>query len=222
MSNFKVGDKVRRISSIEELTVSDVDPSSGRFCDKLYGCWYWEADFEATQPVESPEDWVEITDPEHLLRSKTDQVYRTKEYNDLSRFGWEDVDGLGGRRLAEVNKHQFSGARCRRKDLPMKPVETLLSSGGPYVARSEYERVCLELRRISADRINHIADAANATKQRDDAIAEAVRIRDSSMTGLSLCNDEIKKLRQEVVDLRTELANERASSIERMCDELMA
>lgn len=88
-------------------------------------------------------DWVDITDPDHVLDEKTDWVRH--EGRGYGR-GWERVDGLHGRKWGSVDKSDFPQARCRRKDLPKvepeRPVE--VHAGGPYVARSVHEQVCVE------------------------------------------------------------------------------
>jgi hypothetical protein len=65
-------------------------------------------------PVESPDDWVEIADHDHVIRD-CDQVsdYGTQWYAPSS------MTGALGKRFCEVSFHRV---RCRRKDLPPKPV----------------------------------------------------------------------------------------------------
>ncbi len=62
------------------------------------------------KPQESPDDWVEITDPEHVLRSGID------EYQSQWTRG-EFKKATGG----VYYKKDFSAVRCRRKDLPPLP-----------------------------------------------------------------------------------------------------
>ena len=64
------------------------------------------------QPAEDPEEWVEITDPEHVLRCGVDQVY----YYDQ----WNEVVGYAGCQVSMCT----APVRCRRKDLP-KPRRTI-------------------------------------------------------------------------------------------------
>lgn len=60
--------------------------------------------------VESPDDWVEITDPEHVLRKNVDQM--------SSNGGvWVDVFESHGTLLSR----RGGKARCRRRDLPALP-----------------------------------------------------------------------------------------------------
>ena len=63
-------------------------------------------------PVESPYDWVEITDPGHVVRSYIDQVL-------VSAFGghrWEYAVMSVGSCLSDLG---VSRCRCRRKHLPV-------------------------------------------------------------------------------------------------------
>jgi len=65
-------------------------------------------------PVESPDDWVEITDPEHIIR-QCDQIsdYGTQWYNPSS------LTNACGKQFHSCG---FLRARCRRRDLPdVKP-----------------------------------------------------------------------------------------------------
>jgi len=64
-----------------------------------------------TAAVESPDDWVEITDQEHVLRKNVDQM--------SSNGGvWVDVFESHGTLLSR----RGGKARCRRRDLPAPPV----------------------------------------------------------------------------------------------------
>ena len=62
-----------------------------------------------------PEAWVEITDPEHVLRTGVDQVYRSVACFDKP-IGWETFV-VSPRTLANMSS-ELTSARCRRKDLP--------------------------------------------------------------------------------------------------------
>lgn len=64
---------------------------------------------EPQPPADSPNDWVEITDPEHVLRRGIDHIERGRGY------GWEVVDGWHNAKLG--SKHG-AVARCRRSNLP--------------------------------------------------------------------------------------------------------
>lgn len=71
----------------------------------------------AHEPVESPDDWVELP-PEHILRRGVDQYSSGKGEN----LRWYDVEGLEGDRVSDWPHDK---ARCRRKDLPApQPVES--------------------------------------------------------------------------------------------------
>ena len=66
-------------------------------------------------PVESPDDWVEITDPEHVLRFGIDQfVLKGNEYGD-----WKEYLPLS--KCAKYYVRDFRDVRCLRKDLPPLP-----------------------------------------------------------------------------------------------------
>ena len=69
----------------------------------------------ATAATESPDDWVDITDPEHVLRDGIDEVAHSHS-DDL----FEPVHGLMGRRFGDYTK-MYPKARCRRRDLPPQP-----------------------------------------------------------------------------------------------------
>lgn len=78
----------------------------------LPDCTGW--DWQPPQPAEDPEEWVEITDSEHVLREGVDFV-SYKEIED-----WFPVTTFRGKVLSQVH----CIARCRRKDLP-KPKRTV-------------------------------------------------------------------------------------------------
>jgi hypothetical protein len=82
------------------------------------------------EPVESPDDWVEITDSEHVLRKTIDMV----QYDDSSH--WYPVDESTGAKLKDV---RFKKARCRRKDVPAKQTR-YQSDVTCSIAASERER----------------------------------------------------------------------------------
>ena len=65
--------------------------------------------------IESPDDWVEITDPDHWLRPGIDQIYRVQQDYGLP-CGWESA--RVGCKFGEFSTAIFSRLRCRRKDLP--------------------------------------------------------------------------------------------------------
>jgi len=121
------------------------------------------------QPVESPDDWVtqDLECPRYgvdhwcwirLGKAPAWHAWRN-DNGHFDRYRHGDTDQSGHRQLH---------VRCRRRDYPQKPAE--VHSGGPYVARSEYERVCVE---------------------RDDALAQAARIRDEAVK-LAAERDQLK------------------------------
>lgn len=77
-----------------------------------FRCRIEHAPKAATPPVESPNDWVDITDPEHILRKDIDHL----EFPHKPGVK-EPCVGLTGERRANL----ASGVYCRRRDLP--PIE---------------------------------------------------------------------------------------------------
>ena len=63
------------------------------------------------KPVESPNDWVEITDRDHKLRARIDQYNTSIWCRD-----WSYVYDSHGKTVTQAG---FKSARCRRKDLPV-------------------------------------------------------------------------------------------------------
>lgn len=168
--SFKVGDRVRCVDPgqwtklVKGLVykVTDIDESSefgGSVCVDGIEDWRYADRFELIpqHPAESPDDWVALPS-DHVLRSTVDQ-YRT------CLGEWKIVDNISGKPVSWLETKR---ARCRRRDYPHQPVE--VHTGGPYVARSEYERVCSE---------------------RDDAVAQAVWIRDEAVM-LAAERDQLK------------------------------
>lgn len=190
MSRFKAGDRVRcvdagRAASLvfgTEYTVSrvmDGCDARTRICvdEAVSDCdWWYEDRFELVSPpqsVESPDEWVEITDPNHAIR-KCDQIsdYGTQWYPP------SELTGALGKLLRCIS---FSRCRCRRRDYPQKPVE--VDTGGPCVARSEYERVCATIRELEtgyAASIRRAEDIANQlmamTGERDGLQREVIKL----------------------------------------------
>lgn len=80
------------------------------------------AEYVEPAPVESPDDWVEITDPKHVLRD-TDQMTSagniSGEYVGQceGRGGWIPCQTLG-RTGEALGCNKWARARCLRKDLP--------------------------------------------------------------------------------------------------------
>lgn len=62
------------------------------------------------QPVESPDDWVEITDPDHVLRPHGIDMVATKQGDT-----WYPCREYAWMKVSELEHCKF---RCRRKDLP--------------------------------------------------------------------------------------------------------
>ena len=86
-----------------------------------------------------PPDWVEL-DPVnygwHVLRANIDQCRHRNEE------AWLAVAFLEGNTIeAKKGNWQF---RCLRKDLPQKPPELAVTSGGPYVSIEVHEKVVAE------------------------------------------------------------------------------
>jgi len=69
------------------------------------------------EPVESPDDWVEITDPGHVLRKGIDQVLESG----FSTHRWAVVALSEG---IKAGQSGYVACRCRRKDLPAKQPAT--------------------------------------------------------------------------------------------------
>jgi hypothetical protein len=67
------------------------------------------AEYVEPAPVESPDDWVEITDPKHVLRRSIDYVFYCDQWNEVLGYECYGVKEAG------------MAARCRRKDLPPVP-----------------------------------------------------------------------------------------------------
>lgn len=67
----------------------------------------------ATAATESPDDWVDITDPEHVLRY-CDEMQWHKDGS------WHKVTGYVGRKLSSIGEW-WTAVRCRRRDLPPQP-----------------------------------------------------------------------------------------------------
>jgi hypothetical protein len=64
--------------------------------------------------VEPPDDWVELCDPEHILRMAVDEYFDDGPVN-----GWMPIVSSAGKRIADcTSMHKF---RCRRKHLPPPP-----------------------------------------------------------------------------------------------------
>ena len=127
-------DNRTRLTEAEALALLDPKPVA----DPDAGCWHITHDYSNSdphhcrkpcvsgtlfcaehqedpkpKPAEDPEEWVEITDPEHVLRACCEM---TAKGNGKHR-GYVRCAELGnvGKRVAECPGFYF---RCRRKDLP--------------------------------------------------------------------------------------------------------
>jgi hypothetical protein len=201
MSDFKVGDKVKCVrddrasklisGKIYTITsvVAGITPTGGSsVCvDGIRDDWWYADRFELIpQPADSPDDWVEITDPNHV-----------------PRVGVDWFEGPDRKRVLQAPHHvaytvgyfaNVSGGHkhyCRRRDYPQKPVE--VHTGGPYVARSEYERVCVE----------RDEGWAQAARIRDEAVKLA-QARDKAIYDLNAVRATLEKRDAEVANLRHE------------------
>ena len=67
----------------------------------------------AGQPTEGPDNWVELINPEHVLRADIDWLLFDGE--------WQVVEGMAGETIREAREEYFEKFRCRRKDLPPLP-----------------------------------------------------------------------------------------------------
>lgn len=76
------------------------------------------AEYVEPAPVEPQDDWVEITDPKHVMRRNVDYVYYCDQ--------WNEVLGYAGYVVEEAGMV----VRCRRKDLP--PVKPVIDPGEGY------------------------------------------------------------------------------------------
>jgi len=160
VSRLKVGDRVRRISNGEQRQVSDIDMSDGTFYSSAENLWYFQHDFELVSPphpAESPDDWV----TQDVVRARPEIDQRAYQYDTDPEAGLQ-WDMAGQMKWDPMPMHGERGngltvhLRCRRRDYPQKPVE--VHSGEPYVARSEYERVCLERDKLQDDQKTLLAD----------------------------------------------------------------
>lgn len=90
--------------------------------------WDWQAP-----------DWVELTPEEygwHVLRRYVDHVK-----SDMME-SMQPVLGYTGMRIAELQAS--TKGYCLRKDLPQKPPEPAITSGGPYVSIEVHQAVIAE------------------------------------------------------------------------------
>jgi hypothetical protein len=90
------------------------------------------AEYVEPAPVESPDDWVEITDPNHVLRDTNELTSSGNiDRGDTiqSGSGWILCRNL--RLTGEtVSSNKWARARCRSKDLP--PVKPVVDPGEGY------------------------------------------------------------------------------------------
>lgn len=84
-----------------------------------------------------PHDWVEL-DPVnygwHVLRKGVDWFFCERENK------WVSVYSLHDTTLSHIN----AKFRCLRKDLPVKPPETVVTQGGPYISIEAHQKVVAE------------------------------------------------------------------------------
>ena len=73
------------------------------------------------QPAEDAEEWVEITDPEHVLR-ECDWLNVIVDNCPFTEAGWTQCNSTVGSKVAQGYGCVF---RCRRKDLPAKKRRTV-------------------------------------------------------------------------------------------------
>ena len=91
--------------------------------------------FDWKQPAEDPDEWVEITDLEHVLRCDVDHTY-----NDYGL--WEPISAWHGETIGEMHelgcRNKF---RCRRRDLPK------VEPAGQALSNTELKAVCDDVMR---------------------------------------------------------------------------
>lgn len=154
------------------------------------------------QPAESPDDWVEITDPSHVPRVGIDWFEGPNRQWEVQAPHHIKVNVGAFADMSGGHKH-----RCRRKDYPQQPAE--VHTGGPYVARSEYERVQNEVENEKASSGQVIAELRGAIYSGDRTLNElkvkydlAIIERDSLQKQLEAwqetTSDQIQDLRHEV------------------------
>ena len=81
--------------------------------------WDWVIpENEPEQPVESPDDWVEITDENHVLRSMVDRMSTSSGFEVY-------VQGSEGKTVREMSADFPRTFRCRRKDLPTRSIDQI-------------------------------------------------------------------------------------------------
>lgn len=204
MSRLKVGDRVRRISNGEQRQVSDIDMSDGTFYSSAENLWYFQHDFELVSPphpAESPDDWV----TQDVVRARPEIDQRAYQYDTDPEAGLQ-WDMAGQMKWDPMPMHGERGngltvhLRCRRRDYPQKPAE--VHTGGPYVARSEYERVCVERDALLEDvkelhREGAVAAADNRARKISEELTHVRRqltSREESIDALNeLCRNHEKR-----------------------------
>lgn len=201
MSKFTVGDKVRCISSTGGMKPGDVDtvtiadPSDGTMRLSEHGGWWFrQTAFEhATEPAESPDDWV--TQDVVVRRVGVDECrWISIELNQELPWVPTCSKDLAGLKHGSVNHPWRLEVRCRRKDLPVKPTETLLSSGGPYVARSEYERVQYDLNAVKATLEKRDAELTNLRTELANEKASSGQVIAGLRDTISVLSDHIRQM----------------------------
>jgi len=140
------------------------------------------------QPVESPDDWVtQDLVPSRRGIDELNWIFSGERHGSWVPFrnGPPITHGVTDK-CGDIGQ-----VRCRRRDYPQKPAE--VHSGGPYVARSEYERVCVE----------RDEGWAQAARIRDEAVKLA-QARDKAIYDLNAVRATLEKRDAEVANLRHE------------------
>lgn len=185
VSKFQVGDRVRCVSATGSMsvgetdTVFNADPHDGTMLlSKSGGWWFRQSAFELVsppQPAGSPDDWV--TQDVVPARPGIDQRAYQYDTDPKATLQWDDAGAIHWDYMpmnGEKGNCFIVHLRCRRRDYPQRPVE--VHAGGPYVARSKYERVCLE---------------------RDNAVAAHKQIQDNEVVKPW---QEVERLRRELAN----------------------
>jgi len=84
-------------------------PHCGEFRGHGHQCATQAIDPATVTPIESPDDWVEITDRDHKLRAGIDEFRNS--------LAWAFVRASHGKTAGQAG---FLNVRCRRKDLPVQ------------------------------------------------------------------------------------------------------
>ena len=100
-----------------KLSHADANHCAARAMKMLFGAdvketQHWKITVKPIPPAESPDDWVEITDPEHVVR----------DCDQISDYGtqWYPPSELTYAKGKAFKDCGFKMVRCRRRDLPAK------------------------------------------------------------------------------------------------------